>query len=380
MKKRILILVLFTGLAIKAQTQVASFTDSLDIMIGQMVMVGVDDIQQISDYSKIYQHILRGEIGGVVLYQKNVSANNSKQKLKELINQLQSYARVPLFIGIDEEGGKVSRLKPKDGFPNNVSAQYLGKIDNLDSTIFYANQTASLLKELGINMNYAPVLDVNTNPSNPIIGKIKRSYSANPEIIAKHAEQVIIAHLENGVVPVAKHFPGHGSSTTDTHLGLTDVSKTWNDLELIPYKKLLQKELLDGIMTAHIINRKLDGDANPATLSPTIINEILRKEMNYQGVVFSDDMQMGAISNEYGTPLAIKMAINGGIDVLMFANNVTNFSKIDATQIHSIIKRLVEKNEIDRKKIENSYRRIIKLKRKVGILPTKNKNFKFKIR
>ena len=338
-------------------------TDSLDIMIGQMIMIGIGNSKMADSLSTpIVEAIQNGYVGGVILYEKNISQINSQETLKQMIAKLQSYTKTPLFVSIDEEGGHVNRLKPKYGFPKSVSAQHLGEMDNMDSTRFYAQQTAKLLELYGINMNFAPVVDINLNTNNPVIGKKERSFSSDYKSVIEHAQEVINIHNQYEVIPVLKHFPGHGSSKTDTHLGITDITESWQIEELFPYTSLIDSNSVSVIMTAHIVNKSLDNNKLPATLSKKIIDELLREFMGYQGVVISDDMQMGAIKKEYGTKEAIKMAINAGIDLIMFANNVQDYEIITAQEIHHIIKTLVKEGHIKRERIEESYKRILKLK------------------
>lgn len=338
---------------------------TLEVMVGQMIITGIGDFSVISKKEKILKEIETGHVGGVVLFTKNINKKNPKKELIKTIEALQAKSKFPLFVSIDEEGGRVNRLKPKYGFPKTVSAQYLGELDNIDSTFFYASQTASTLKELGINLNLAPNVDVNVNPNNPVIGGVQRSYSANELMVAKHAGQVVKAHRDKGVITILKHFPGHGSSHADTHLGIADVTEYWQFKELMPYKYLIDSGLVDGIMTAHIINGHLDEIKLPATLSPSIVSNILRKVFNYNGVVFSDDMQMHAISKHYGFEEGIKMAIKAGVDMLMFANTVEEPERRTPSQIHNIIMNLVNSGEISSERIKQSYDRIMILKRKI---------------
>lgn len=342
--------------------------DSLDRMIGQMIMIGIGDFSVPNPEKEIFTELKAGKAGGVVLYEKNISSQQPQKKLASLIAELQKGVEIPLFISIDEEGGWVSRLKPKYGFPKNVSAQYLGTLDSLDVTSFYAHQTAALLDRFGINMNYAPVLDVNMNTQNPVIGKIERSFSSDYKKVTAHASEVIAAHIDQKVVPVVKHFPGHGSSKSDTHLGLADVSDTWQFEEIYPYISLIDSGKVPAIMTAHIVNRTLDESKVPATLSKKVISDLLRGFLHYDGVIISDDMQMGAIDNEYGLKEAIRLSINAGVDILMFANNVSKSNRVTASTIHSIIKEMVLKGEVSKNRIENSYHRIMHLKSDMGFL------------
>lgn len=365
---KVLLIFFLTSLSAKAQSEFSLSSDSLDIMIGQMIMSGVNDNSYLNFNEPILEDIRNGVVGGVVIFEKNIDSKKSSKTLKKYIQALQGEATIPLFVTIDEEGGKVNRLKPKYGFPKTVSAAYLGKINNIDSTSYYAKQTAKTLAELGINVNYAPVLDVAVNPKNPIIAGVERSYSADANIVAKHASQVVKSHRANGIVTVLKHFPGHGSSHADTHMGIADVSDYWQFNELMPYKYLIDSGLVEGVMSAHIVNKHLDSNRLPGTLSPIIIKDILRGVLNYDGVIFSDDMQMHAISKEYGFEESIRMAILAGIDVLMFANNVPGNEKRRPSEVHKIIIDMLIAQEISETRIRSSFNRIIALKRQFKII------------
>jgi len=338
--------------------------DSLDLKIGQMVLMGINDCKTMdSNQTALQQAIENGYLGGIVLFEKNIAKTASYDQLKKLISNLQSHARIPLIISIDEEGGKVHRLKEKYGFVRMPSAAYLGRLNNLDSTYFYYNRLAAEMKDLGINFNFAPVVDLAINLENKVIFKVDRSFSRSPSIVSEHAMACIKAHHANGIQTILKHFPGHGSSTSDSHLGIVDVSSTWQKDELLPYTTLLSKGYCDAIMTAHIINRNWDTTLLPATLSEKVIGGMLRSRIGYNGVVFSDDMQMNAISKAYGFENAIEMAIHAGVDILLFGNNVhPDEQPATATQVHQTIKKLVLSGRISAERIDISYQRIMKLK------------------
>ncbi|PBQ34820.1 b-N-acetylglucosaminidase [Sphingobacteriaceae bacterium] len=339
--------------------------DSLDIKIGQMIMVGIKGRTAVSPDDTLLKEIRDGKVGGVVLFEKNISPADSRNKLIQLNSDLQKNSAIPLFVSIDEEGGLVHRLKEKYGFVGMPSAAYLGKIDNSDSTLFYNRRLTAELKELGFNCNYAPTLDMAMNPENTVIVKRQRSFSDNPDVVSKNALLCIQAHHENGIKTILKHFPGHGSSTADSHAGIVDVTETWSFKELFPYFTVLSSGNYDAIMTAHIINKRWDNSYLPATLSNKVVTDILRGLLGYKGVVFSDDMQMGAIAKNYGFENAIELAINAGVDVLMFANNVSKEQKnVSASEIHAVIKKMVKKKKISRERINEAYSRIIALKSK----------------
>jgi len=341
----------------------AQETDSLDIMIGQMIMVGFHG-QDISSHPTLLSDIKNGYVGGVILYEKNIDSKQPWIKLKREIEEMQLNASIPLWVSIDQEGGKVNRLKTKYGFPPSVSAAYLGKINNLDTTRFYADLTASTLKGLGINVNFAPDVDLAINPDNPIIAGKERSYSIDPQVVVAHAEVVVKAHQNLGIVTSLKHFPGHGSSTNDTHLGMADVTKSWQESELEPYRVLVERDALDAVMTAHIVNRNLDKKGYPATLSQKIVQGILRDNFKFNGVVFSDDMHMRAISDNYGLKKALSLSINAGLDVLLFSNNITKSKDSESEKVHRFIRELIEEGEVSETRIRESYYRIITLKKK----------------
>jgi beta-N-acetylhexosaminidase len=235
----------------------------------------------------------------------------------------------------------------------------------LDSVKYYSETTAATLAGLGFNVNFAPVVDLASNPDNPIIAKIERSYSANPDSVVLFAQEVIKAHQRFGVVTALKHFPGHGSSKDDTHLGLADVTNTWNESELIPYRRLINSATIDAVMTAHIVNKKLDEKALPGTLSKNMVTDILRNNLHYNGVVFTDDMQMHAITKHFPLEESIKLAIQAGVDILTFSNNIQGSKEYTIDKVHGIIRKLVESGEISRERIDQSFRRIVELKRKM---------------
>jgi beta-N-acetylhexosaminidase len=350
---------------VKANSQQAlSADDSLNLKIGQMIMIGINDRTSLSKNDPLIQELNNNKIGGIILFEKNISKDSSRVKLKKIIANLQMQSKVPLFIAIDEEGGKVHRLKEKYGFVAMPSAGYLGSLPGIDSTYFYSKRLAEELSELGFNLNFAPVVDLALNPNNPIIAKAGRSYSQDPNTVVANAMTFIKSHHEKNIRTTLKHYPGHGSSLSDTHQGLVDVTAQWQFKELIPYKKIFDSGECDAIVSCHVVNCRLDTNCLPSTLSKIITTEILRDVLGFKGVVFSDDMQMYAISKNYGLEKSIKMAINAGVDVLVFGNNVNLSDRITATEIHATIKKLVKSKEISESRIDESFLRIRALKNK----------------
>ncbi len=342
----------------------------LDRMIGQMIMVGFRGIRP-DPKNPIVRDIVAGRVGGVILFdvdgpggggERNI---RSPKQLRKLTTWLQKQAGpVPLLIGIDQEGGKVNRLKTKYGFPPTVSAKELGRRDDIAWTQKVAATVARTLASEGINLNFAPVVDLNTNPDNPVIGSKNRSFSADPAVVVRQARTWIEAHRRAGVIATLKHFPGHGSSHADSHLGFVDVTKTWTENELTPYEELISKGVVDAIMTAHIFNANLDPDY-PATLSRPIITGILRNRLGFQGVVISDDLQMKAISARYGFEETIQRGIQAGLDILLFANNSVYEPDV-AERAVTVIRHLVDQGVISRDRIEESFQRIRSLKARLS--------------
>lgn len=355
--------VLFVAIAILLSGKTFSqSTDSLDIKIGQMILIGFPGTKV---DEKVLEEIRQGKVGSIIIFEKNIPAKNSYAELKKITWTYQHASSIPLFIAIDQEGGKVNRLKEKYGFPKSISATQLGKF-TLDSVQFYAETTAATLAGLGINVNFAPVVDLRSNPTNPIIAKPERAYSAQADSVTLFAREVIRAHRNLGIISVLKHFPGHGSSKDDTHLGIADVTKTWNESEVRPYRTLIDSGEVDAVMTAHIVNKKLDEAGNPGTLSKKIIDELLRKQLHFNGVVFSDDMQMHAITKHYGLEEAIKLSINAGVDILTFSNNIQGSQERTVDKVHQIIRKFVEDGTISKDRIDQSFKRIVSLKQQLN--------------
>ena len=335
--------------------------DSLDIKIGQMLMVGMAG-KSASQNSAILKDIRNGKVGGVLLFEYNLNPVNTQKNLASLTNTLQDAANIPLLISIDQEGGKVNRLKSKYGFKEMPSAKSVGDKGSDIYAYEIATTIAEALSSCGINLNFAPVADLH-NPICPVLGKINRCFSADPEKVSHYDSIYIQAHHNLGIKTSLKHFPGHGNSMSDSHLGLVDVSRYWKVSELMPYYQMINLGMVDMIMTAHIVNRKLDESGLPATLSYKVITELLRSKMNYNGVVISDDMQMHAISSRYSLEESLRRGIQAGVDMFIFSNNIQGASQYTPSNIHATIRSLVDKGIISPQRIDESYKRILALKR-----------------
>ena len=295
--------------------------------IGSLLIIGFPG-PTLEREMEICRDIAEHGLGGVILFNRCLHTPSqpanviSFKQLKELCTSLQHLADETLLIGVDQEGGMVRRLRPEAGFADICSARRMGaETGHTTLTREQAESTAAMLAALGINCNFAPVVDLDTNPSNPEIGAIERSFSEDPAVVARHAAAWIEAHRSRGVLSCVKHFPGHGSSTADSHLGFVDISDTWKRYELEPYRLLLQESSVDMVMSGHLFNRHLDPD-HPATLSSIIIDGLLRTELGFDGVVVSDDLQMKAISDHYSFAESVCRSLAAGVDMLVFGNNL----------------------------------------------------------
>lgn len=340
--------------------------DSLRYKIGQMLVCGFKGVKP-DEHTMIM--ISRHFIGGVILFDKDVSNKFQTRniinpaQLKSFVYELKQLSTSKLFVAIDQEGGRIARLKPEKGFNASVSAQYLGGIDNADTTRYYAEIQARELKNLGINLNLTPCVDLNVNTENPIIGKLERAYCRNPYNVAKHAQIVVEEHNKKGIATSLKHFPGHGSSTVDSHKGITNITKTFNLDELIPYREIINAGYKDIVMMGHLINDNID--SLPASLSQKSV-QLLRDNYNFKGVIATDDLNMGAISNQFPYHNALKLAINAGVDMIIIGNNGKEYvpSLIETTIAH--VYEMVQNGQIKKQRIDEAYNKIKSLKQNIN--------------
>lgn len=334
-----------------------------------MILAGFRGLE-VKESDPIIQDLRTRNLGAAILFDQDVSDKTlpwrnvqSPAQVKTLVTALHRAAATPLIVSIDQEGGRVNRLKASYGFPETLSHEELGSRNDLAFTFGHAEMIAQTLASAGLNLNLAPVVDLDANPDNPIIKGKKRSFHSDPEIVAAHAIEYAKAHLKHGVLICPKHFPGHGSAMGDTHLGLVNVTKTWNERELIPFKRMIDAGIVDIIMTAHVFNATLDPD-RPATLSKPVLQGILRDKLGYRGLIISDDMEMRAITSQFGLESAVQFGIEAGLDMMCFGNNMTYDLNI-GERVIGIIQRLVESGKVSEARIDESYQRIMALKQRL---------------
>ncbi|MGQ9819431.1 MAG: glycoside hydrolase family 3 N-terminal domain-containing protein [Candidatus Kapaibacteriales bacterium] len=339
---------------------------NLKSKISQMLVFGFPDAE-LTDHTVTYKWLKNNEVGGVILFDKDSKGKHGRNiiepnQVKNLIEQIKSIASGPIFIGIDQEGGIVARLNSRNGFFDLPSHSFLGGLNHIDSTMATAIEISELLSTLGFNLNFAPVVDLSLNPDNPIIAKKGRSFGRQPEYVFNHSKVFINEHRKRNILCVAKHFPGHGSALLDTHSGWVDSTYVWQEVELKPYQMLIESEILDAVMTAHIFNANID-PKYPATLSKIWLCDVLRDKLRFKGLVFSDDLQMKAIAENFTLYETVYLAITAGVDVLLFAN-MQDPTLIEPDFVISIILDLVDRNEIPRSRIDETYDRIQRIKNK----------------
>jgi beta-N-acetylhexosaminidase len=317
--------------------------------IAQMIMVGVTGLELSQEEQALFRDY---PFGGFILFKHNRS--EPLQILSLCRSLWESAPDEAPFIAIDEEGGRVHRLpQPFTHFP---AAALLGRTRDPDLVYRGGRASAAELRLIGINLDFAPVLDVASNPKNPIIGD--RSFGSAPDQVIKFGSAWVRGLRAGGIIPCGKHFPGHGGTDTDSHLSLPVVEKPLEELrtvELAPFVHACRARI-ESLMTAHVLFRLLDRDY-PATLSHRIITGILRQELGYEGVVFGDDMEMKAVTDNYGREEALLRGIGAGLDVFMYCHSQSN-----ALGAFEFIVREVEKEPALRASVEQSYSRIKSLK------------------
>jgi beta-N-acetylhexosaminidase len=323
-------------------------------LVGQLFFIGIDG-PELS--AKEADFITKNNIGGVTLFGRNLKSPAELHKLCTDLNNLKikSLSKAPLFIAIDMEGGRVHRLKaPFTQWPS------LGKLAKLDSTSVafkFANMMGLELRAMGINLDFAPCVDVFTNPKNVLIGD--RSLGTDPEFVAKMASALVRGYIKAGVIACAKHFPGHGNTVIDSHedLPIEEVDMaTLESRELIPFKKTFRARM-DMVMTAHIKYTKID-PKYPATLSPTIIKQLLRENMRYKNLIISDDLDMKALTKNYTREEIPVLAMQAGCDILLYCNEPSS-PPIGLEQI----KKAVRDKTISEAQVNESLKRVTALKK-----------------
>lgn len=328
---------------------------SIDEKVGQLLFAGITGTT-VTEETKIL--INEYKVGGIILFANNL--DNPEQSI-QLLNQIKIENEekiLPLFLGVDQEGGRVERLPDLIKLPTN---QEIGTKNNEQLSYEIGELLGKQLHAFGFNLNFAPVLDVNSNPNNPVIGD--RSFGDNPEVVSKLGVQSMQGMQSQHIISVIKHFPGHGDTDVDSHVKLPLVDKSLEKLktlELVPFEKAIEAGA-DVIMTAHILLPQID-DTFPASMSEKVITGMLREELEFDGIVITDDMTMQAITAHFDIDEAAVESVKAGTDIILMAHGYD-----ELVSVFNRLKEAVLSGEITEERINKSLQRIVRLKWKYGI-------------
>ena len=297
-------------------------------------------------------------VGGIALFSRNIT---SAEQLPMFISDLQSSSKYPLFIAVDEEGGRVARIANSDFFnvASYKSMEDIGKSGDASKAEEVGRQIGSYLKELGFNLDFAPVADTNTNPQNIVIGD--RSYGSDPALVARMVSAQLDGMHDSGIMGTLNHFPGHGDTKDDTHSGYVSIEKTWDELkecELVPFITALPKA--DMVMVSHITAVNVTSDKLPTSMSETMITGKLRNELGYDGVIITDAMAMGAVADNYTSAEAAVTAVKAGVDIVLMPQNLD--------EAFNGVMNAVTDGEISMERLDESVLRILKMKAKYKLI------------
>lgn len=326
---------------------------SLDEKIGQLVVSGFYGTSLDENILKL---IKEDKISGVILFNRNVKDSNTLLSLNNSLKESNKNNKLPLFISVDEEGGLVTRM-PKDikRLPTN---KYIGSLNNKDLSYKVGEILGEQLSYFGFNMNFAPVLDINSNPNNPVIGD--RSFGNNKDTVASLGTSTMKGIQSKNIISVVKHFPGHGDTSVDSHVNLPVVNydiNRLNSFEFVPFKTAIQNGA-DAVMVGHILLPKIDSKY-PSSMSYEIVTNILRKDLGFNGLVVSDDMTMGAITKNYSIEEASIKAINAGVDLLLVCQKYEN-----TENVLKALKEAALNGTISKERLDNALYNIISIKKK----------------
>jgi beta-N-acetylhexosaminidase len=339
----------------------------LNPRLGELLLVGFHGTT-LHDNPSLDTLLCKTRVAGVILFARNVvDAEQTKRLTGDMTARALQCTGRALLVAVDAEGGGVMRLGPAAGWTATLSHQDLGQAGDLVQTELEARRIGGMLRDVGINWNLAPVVDVGYNPANPVIVGAGRSFGANPALVAVQARAYIAGMHAAGILTAIKHFPGHGSSMADSHEGFVDVTETARpDVELLPYRVLLAEGLVDAVMTAHVYNRNIDTRV-PATLSRSTIDGVLRKQLGWGGLVVSDDIRMGAIERHYGSGDAAVRALRAGVDLVLIADDRLPDGRSASAETLKDIRRAVRRGRLPAARVDEALARIAVLRSRLTL-------------
>lgn len=337
--------------------------------LGALLLVGFSGTEVFGN-GQLEELLCVARVGGIIVFARNiVDADQIARLTRDARDASRACTGRSLLVATDAEGGQVMRLGPTAGYSPTLSHRDLGEDNDLAVTELEARRIGRMLAEAGIGWNLAPVVDVGYNPANPVIVGRGRSFGAGPGLVTSHARAYIRGMHEEGVLTALKHFPGHGSSFTDSHLGFVDVTDTANrEVELAPYRALIAEGLADSVMTGHVFNRRLDA-RYPATLSGATIRGVLRASLKFTGVVVSDDLRMGAIEKQWGLADAAVLAARAGIDMLLIADDRLPDGRSAALVALDSLRGALAKGRLDAQHVQAAIRRVEALRARAAPAP-----------
>lgn len=324
---------------------------TLEEKVGQLLIIGLEG-NEISEIE--ISHINDLKVGGFVLFSRNIDNENQVLNLLNSLKEENRINDIPLFLSVDEEGGLVSRLSKI--YTNLPNPSILGEKNDVKVSFEYGENLGMKLKGLGFNVNFAPVLDINSNPTNPVIGS--RAFGETDDLVTRHGMEVMNGIRSQNIIPVVKHFPGHGDTSEDSHLALPRVDKSLEELEgleLIPFKSAIDNNV-EMIMVAHILYTQIDENM-PSSISDVLIKDILREKLKFNNVVISDDMTMGAILDNYSIEEASLQFLKSGGDIVLVCHGKEN-----PALVYSRIIDGVNNGELSKSELDSKVYRILKLK------------------
>lgn len=343
----------------------------LDDMIAQMIVIGFDGQKEGDKWvEQIAKDIKRGKVGGVIVYDKNIQ---SLAQLKKLTDHLKAQVTtLPLIVATEQEGGENSIFSSRKGFVEIPSQSDMARSKDIEESALLYKNIASELAKSGINVNFGPVLDLQTKVNFNEETKFKKSYSSYEEIVTMYATLFINGLKNANIVPVVKYFPTAGDNLWDGFAKEVDVTKSWRFEQLKPYYDLFTYEKLDAILISHVMNKEFDTEY-PAVLSSKIIQTLLRDKMHFEGVVFADNLRSGSLSNSFDFKQRVIRSVNAGADILVFSNYFADNASMPFT-VQKILIDAVKSGEIKQERIELSYERIVKFKNKLSSKRVNNAN------
>ena len=324
---------------------------ALDERIGQMIVMGFRGDSTGSSGARAIAGWLRsGLIGGVIFFEDNLPSPQVAKRFTDFFRD--AAAPSTPFLCVDQEGGIVSRLRADHGFEPLPSAKAVARMSPQAAEQLF-ERTATELQRLGFNLNFGPVVDLALNSSNPVIEQLGRSYGADPDTVIEYAKAFIMAHRHHHILTAIKHFPGHGSTSIDSHQSLPTITGVWRKEELRPFAELAKSGYADMIMVGHLVHSELSGPGLPASLSTTAVQGLLRDKLGYNGAVVADDMQMGALRRFFSPDESIFLGIEAGIDLFIYSNRLYPDPQMPA-RFHRVVKAAIESGRLSQARIERS--------------------------